>query len=118
MVADGLPPIPDTSTDEEPAPKAPSLNYHKLCLDQERLSAFSWASVQVRSHESEKDHTQQADFITTSSSLTVIRTEGRYLEPAEMQAYRECLQANAAEAVRTRLRLRFREERSSIAVRA
>ena len=50
--------------------------------------------------------------------LPVIRTEGQYLEPAEMQAYRECLRANAAEAVRNRLRFRFQEQRMQSAVKA
>jgi len=42
----------------------------------------------------------------------VIRTEGQYLEPVEMQAYRESMARNTTDAVRARLRLRFQEERS------
>lgn len=41
----------------------------------------------------------------------VIRTEGRLLEPAEMQAYRENLSKNTSDALRHQLRLRFMQQR-------
>lgn len=44
---------------------------------------------------------------------TVIRTEGRLLEPAEMQAYRENFSKNTSDALRHQLRLRFQQQRDS-----
>ncbi|KAK9894959.1 hypothetical protein P389DRAFT_86799 [Cystobasidium minutum MCA 4210] len=44
---------------------------------------------------------------------TVIRTEGRLLEPAEMQAYRENFSKNTADALRSQLRLRFQQQKEA-----